>query len=161
VIVIADTSPVHYLLLTGVIDILPVLFSEVIVPPGVLGELQHPHAPDAVRDWAKSLPEWTVVRSPINVDPQVQLGRREAEAIALALEMQADVLLMDDRRARREAELRGLAVAGTVGVLEAAAKRQLLSLPDVIARLRQTNFHIADQILERALEDNAQRNSRT
>ena len=117
-IVISDTSPVHYLVLTGVIDILPVLFSEVIVPPGVLNELRHPHAPDAVRDWANSLPEWITVRSPVYVDPQLRLGRGEAEAISLAMEVQADLLLVDDRRARREAESRGLAVAGTVGVLE-------------------------------------------
>lgn len=156
-IVISDTSPIHYLVLTGVIDVLPMLFTEVVVPPGVLAELQHSHAPDVVRDWAKSSPTWMVVRSPVYVDPQVQLGRGEAEAIALAVEMQAELLLVDDRRARREAESRGLSVAGTVGVLEAAAKRQLLNLPDVVAKLRQTNFHVSDRILERALEEDARR----
>ncbi|HEX7376947.1 MAG TPA: DUF3368 domain-containing protein [Pirellulales bacterium] len=64
---------------------------------------------------------------------------------------------MDDRRARREAESRGLFVAGTVGVLEAAAKRELLSLPDVAAKLRQTNFHVADRVLERVLQEDARR----
>lgn len=64
---------------------------------------------------------------------------------------------MDDRKGRREAAVRGLNVAGTLNVLEAAAKQGLLDLPTAIANLRKTNFHIAESIIQRALDDDEQR----
>ena len=67
---------------------------------------------------------------------------------------------MDDRRARREAESRGLSIAGTLNVLEAAAKQDLLDLPTAIGQLRQTNFHIAERIIQKALKDDADRRSK-
>lgn len=158
-IVLSDTSPINYLVLIGQVDVLPQLFGEVVVPPAAHAELQHPNTPGIVRSWAVALPAWLTVRSPLLVDPQIRLGKGEAEAISLAIEMKATLLLVDDRRARREAETRGLTVAGTVNVLEAAARRDLLDLPTAIAALRQTNFHIAERILQRALKDDAKRRS--
>ncbi|HET6880106.1 MAG TPA: DUF3368 domain-containing protein [Pirellulales bacterium] len=156
-IVISDTSPIHYLVLTDTIDILAALFAETVVPPAVLAELLHPHAPQVVREWASKLPEWLAISSPATVDPRLELGPGEAEAISLAIETHATLLLMDDRRARREAEARGLSVAGTVSVLAAASKRGLIDLATTIAKLRQTNFHIADSILDRVLKEDAER----
>lgn len=49
--VIADTSPVNYLVLIGSVDILPQLYGRVLVPPSVCSELQHPRAPETVRAW--------------------------------------------------------------------------------------------------------------
>ena len=158
-IVVSDTSPIHYLVLTGTVDILAPLFGEVVIPPAVLRELQHAHTPEAVRHWASALPQWVTVRSPAVVDPLIELGLGEAEAISLAMEMQATLLLIDDRRARREAEGRGLSVAGTLNVLGVAAKRRLIDLRSTIEKLRGTNFHIADWILQRALEDDADQGS--
>ncbi|MBI2827412.1 MAG: DUF3368 domain-containing protein [Planctomycetia bacterium] len=159
-IVLADTSPVNYLILTGDVDILPALFGQVVIPAAVLDELRHANTPDTVRQWIGNLPAWLQVRSPTQVDPQLRLGHGEAEAISLAVEMHADLLLMDDRRARREAESRGLSVAGTLNVLEAAAQRGMLDLPTAIAKLRQTNFHIAERIIQRALYEDAERRSK-
>ncbi|HEV2972830.1 MAG TPA: DUF3368 domain-containing protein [Pirellulales bacterium] len=156
-IVLSDTSPINYLVLIGQVDILPVLFGEVVIPTAVPTERQRQGAPDPVRRWIDRLPAWPVVRSPIAVDPQLRLGRGEAEAISLAAELHATLLLMDDRRGRRMAEALGLSVAGTINVLEAAAKRHLLDLPTAIAQLRQTNFHISDRILARALAADAER----
>ena len=80
----------------------------------------------------------------------------EVEAISLAIEMKADLLLMDDRRARREAEACGLSVTGTLNVLQAAAQRDLLGLPVAIAKLQLTNFHISQRILDRAIQEDAE-----
>jgi hypothetical protein len=57
-LVIADTSPINYLLLIGHIDILPALFEKVILPAAVWEELKHPKAPAAVRNWVGNPPLW-------------------------------------------------------------------------------------------------------
>lgn len=81
----------------------------------------------------------------------------EAEAISLAIEMKADLLLMDDRRARREAESRGIAVVGTLNVLQAAARRDLLDFRSAVAALQKTHFYISDEIIDQALREDAER----
>ena len=89
--------------------------------------------------WISRPPAWCAIRDPAHLEP-IPLALGEVEAISLAIEMKADLLLMDDRRALREAGARGLSVAGTLNVLQAAAQRDLLDLPVAIAKLRQTNF---------------------
>jgi len=61
-LVVADTSPINYLLLIGHIDILPALFEKVILPDAVWAELEHPKAPLVVRDWVAAPPPWVDVR---------------------------------------------------------------------------------------------------
>jgi predicted nucleic acid-binding protein len=56
-LVVADTSPIFYLLSIGYIDLLPRLFGELLVPDAVHKELCHPAAPPLVRDWAAGLPD--------------------------------------------------------------------------------------------------------
>lgn len=60
-IAVADTSPLNYLVLIDRIRILPRLFEHVIVPAGVIGELQHPRSPPPVAAWAAHPPEWVQV----------------------------------------------------------------------------------------------------
>jgi predicted nucleic acid-binding protein len=72
----------------------------------------------------------------------VHLDAEEREAILLADEQRADLLLMDDWEGCREAERRILRVTGTLGVLERAAERGWLDLPAVLARLQTTNCYL-------------------
>ena len=88
------------------------------------------------------------------------LDAGEAESIALAEELKADSVLLDEAEARQEALRRGLPVAGTVGVLEKAAERGLVKLKDAFERLSHTNFHIAPELLQQALQRDAERNAR-
>ena len=125
-IVLSDTSPINYLVLIGHVDVLPALFGEVILPAVVQGELLHPGAPQVVRDWLANPPSWHMIRHATQVDATIQLGAGEIEAISLAVELGADLVLMDDRVGRRTAEARGVPVAGTLNVLVAAAERDLL-----------------------------------
>jgi predicted nucleic acid-binding protein len=97
VIVVCDTSPINYLVLIGHIDVLFSLFREVVIPSAVFSELKHARTPQEVRQWIAQPPAWLQVRSPTSVDPSLRLGRGETEAISLALELKADLLLMDDR----------------------------------------------------------------
>src|ERR1044071_9282702 len=96
-LVVADASPVRYLAVIESIHLLPQLFDQVVLPKRVLGELTHPHAPDAARIWARNLPSWTLVREASRVDLASALGAGEAEAIALAEELRASFVLIDER----------------------------------------------------------------
>jgi len=57
-IVVADTSPINYLVLIGHIEILPKIYGEVLVPQAVIDELQDRDAPTEVRDWLSAPPKW-------------------------------------------------------------------------------------------------------
>ncbi len=151
-LVVCDTSPLNYLVLIHHDNVLPVLFDRVLVPPAVLAELRHGGAPVAVRGWADAAPRWLEVRAPVAVHRGLALGPGEAEAISLARELNATAVLIDERRAADAAAKLGLFVTGTLGVLEAAAARRLLRLPEAITALRQTSFRCTEQLYREALE---------
>ena len=77
--------------------------------------------------------------------PQLDLG--ETEAIALATELRADALLIDEQAGRREAIRRGLKVAGTLAVLDEADRAGLLTWADAITALRNTSFRLSEPVL--------------
>jgi predicted nucleic acid-binding protein len=156
-IVVSDATPLHYLILIGQTDVLPRLYGQVIIPPAVFAELRRESTPVLIRTWVSSLPEWMEVRNAEEPEPPLKLGRGEREALTLAAALNADLLLLDDKQARRAALESGFAVTGTLGVLEAAAHRNLLDLPEALDRLKQTNFRAAprlyDALLERYIEE--------
>ena len=127
-LVIADTSPLHYLVLIEQTDILPALFGHVIIPPVVAEELQRARTPAQVRAWMASPPAWLDMRPPQQplVTTTLRLGACERETLSLAQELHADLVLLDDLEAREEAERLALAVMGTLRVLELASERGLL-----------------------------------
>jgi len=61
-IIIADTSPINYLVLTGFQEILPILFGQILIPEAVLDELQSPATPPEVKQWIANGPQWLEVR---------------------------------------------------------------------------------------------------
>jgi predicted nucleic acid-binding protein len=159
-VVIADTSPVNYLILIGHAGVLPELYGEVVIPQAVLAELQHPNAPGAVACWIASPPPWMVVNRPIALPPEIDSGLDpgEREAIALAKENRPDVLLLiDENRGREEAERHNIPTTGTLGVLDAAAGAGLLELPRVLEALLGTNFHVGPKIIQRLLDGDLRR----
>jgi predicted nucleic acid-binding protein len=62
--VVADTSPINYLILIHQEHLLPLLYERVIIPPAVCGELQHHHTPTVVRQWVAHPPAWFSVEQP-------------------------------------------------------------------------------------------------
>jgi predicted nucleic acid-binding protein len=151
-VVVSDTSPLHYLILCGAESVLPRLFTQVVIPPTVFRELQQPNTPAPVRQWASSLPGWATVQIPKALDLSLDVDAGELEAICLAREIKASAVLMDDRAGRNAAIHCGLAVIGTIGLLEQAAARGLLDLPQVMERLRQTNARLNPDLVNAALE---------
>lgn len=151
-VVVSDTSPLHYLILCGAETALPRLFTQVVIPPTVFRELQQPNTPAPVRQWASSLPSWATVQAPTAVNLSLDVDAGELEAICLAKEIKADAVLMDDRAGRSAAVHCGLAVIGTVGLLEQAAARGLLDLHQAMERLQQTNVRLDPRLIQAALD---------
>jgi len=147
-IVACDTSPVSYLVLIDEIDLLPQLFTTVVLPAGVLADLQHPRTPPRVASCARELPPWVRVISPEGPVGDVGLGRGEAEAIAVATQIAADTDLIDERKATVVARQRGLLVTGTLGVLALAAESKLVDLEASIGRLLDTNFRASPALID-------------
>lgn len=75
------------------------------------------------------------------------LDEGEAAAIALAISLTADLLLMDERKGVAAARGRGLRVTGTIGVLDLAAVRGLINFHEVVDRLRRTSFRAPEELL--------------
>ncbi len=152
-IVVADAGPLHYLILLDHAELLHRFYDEVVVPDAVATELSSPSAPAAVRGWLVNAPVWFSVVA-VEAD-RVQeitdgLDLGERAAIALAGTIHADLLLMDDAAGRAEAKRRSLRVTGTLGVLRTAAERGLVNVPELVARLKATNFYADEALLKSA-----------
>jgi predicted nucleic acid-binding protein len=146
--IVADTSPLNYLVLIHQINLLPNLYGRLLIPESVLEELSAIETPQLVRNWATNLPEWIEVLPATPIDESLtRLHAGERDAISLALTIHADAVLMDERRGRQEAENRGLKPIGTLGVLVAAHNRRLIDLSVTIDALRQTSFHASPKLL--------------
>jgi len=151
ILIVSDTGPVNYLILIGHIDLMHRLADRVLLPSGVRLELLNPMAPLLVREWAANLPGWIEVQSAANPAPAEGLSPADSEAIALAKELGATLLLTDDRQARRCAAALGVSTMGTLGFLEIGAQRGLISLPDALKKLRATSCYLSDELIESAL----------
>jgi predicted nucleic acid-binding protein len=154
-IIICDTSPLNYLILVELIEVVPKLMPEVVAPPEVIAELRREGASDPVRRWAAHPPGWLEVRSAARMHPGLGLHLGEAAAISLALEIRVDSpvqLLMDERVGRQAARQLGLPTLGTLGVLRDAARAGLIDIDDSVARLRKTRFRATDALYEQLIE---------
>lgn len=151
-IVVSDTTPLNYLILIGQIDLLPRLYRQVVVPHAVVDELHHVRRPQSVRTWIENPPRWLEVRDvDVSQAPQTRLDPGELAALALAEELHADLVLIDERNGRDEALRRNLRVIGTLGVLADAASQELIHLPEVLQQLQQTNFYISPRVMQSLL----------
>ncbi len=159
-VVIADTSPINYLLLIGEITILPRLYGQVLIPPEVLTELSDAGAPPEVLQWVCSHPTWLETRQvrTVDDDPALrQLDPGERAAILLAQQEAGTLLLIDDAAGRSEATRRGIPSTGTLGILRAGAIRQLPDLPTSLKNLAATNFRVSPHLVAELLAEDRSR----
>jgi predicted nucleic acid-binding protein len=150
-IVVADSGPLHYLILLGHVDLLQRFYGQVLVPDLVAGELTTTGAPDVVREWMAHPPTWVDVR-PVAADAisliTDDLDSGERAALALAETVRADMLLIDEAAGRAEARRRHLRVTGTLGVLRAGAEQGVIDVPDLMERLKRTTFYLDETLLK-------------
>lgn len=124
-LVVADTSPIRYLVQIGHIGLLPQLFEKIFIPSLVYDELRHPSAPAPVRTWASAPPAWLEVLPVIvSDDPAFQaLDDGEKSALTLGVTLGADLILIDDRKGAAVALRKGFEITGTLGLLTRGAAR--------------------------------------
>lgn len=139
-LVIADTGPIQYLIQIGQIEVLPLLFERVAIPAMVRSKLSHPLAPLPVLAWIQEPPTWLEIHDTSGLAKVTGLDAGETDAIALAIAVHADLILIDERAGFSVAQQRGLHVTGTLGVLDLAAERGLIDFAAAIVALEQTSF---------------------
>lgn len=153
--VVSDSSPLIAFAAIEQLNLFPSLFESILIPPAVALEIA-PSIP--------TLPTWLRVESLSRPLPDAvlrrSLGAGEQEALALAVEIHAERILLDDRPARRVASTLNLSVTGTAGVLLAAKRHALISrIRPYLDALVQKSFFIGpdlyDELLRLAGEQDA------
>ncbi|MGD1699341.1 DUF3368 domain-containing protein [Dapis sp. BLCC M229] len=157
-IVVSDTSPITNLSAVGALELLHQLYDRVIIPQAVYDEMASLgyQVPGTVEvqtlDWIEN----RKVENRQGVEElRVDLDIGEAEAIILALELDADLLLVDERRGRRVAlELGVKKISGLLAVLQEAKRKGLiLEIKPILDRLiSENNFRISVSLYNRVLQ---------
>ncbi len=147
--VICNTSPLQYLHQLRLMDLLPRLYSRILIPAAVVSEME------AGRALGHDLPDvpalaWATVATPTIAAflPAVaDLGAGERQVLALAVEMPGAVAILDDALARQHGKLLRLRLTGTLGVL-LRAKREgaVAALRPVLDRLSELRFRVAPDV---------------
>lgn len=144
--VISNTSPLQYLFQVGLLDLLPRLYGRVLVPPAVGEELARGQelGVDLPRIHELSWIEIVAPRTALLLPPVTGLGAGELHVITLARETADHLALLDDRRARRFADLSGVRYTGTLGVLLKAKQQTMLErLAPICDRLEERGFRFS------------------
>jgi predicted nucleic acid-binding protein len=141
--IIADTSCLVLLEKIDKLNILQKLYGKIIITPAVADE------------FGSKLPNWIEVRKPEDQKYQrlleTNVDRGEASAIALAVEI-SGLLILDDRKARTLAQEVKLDVTGTLGILiDATQNNYISSFDQVLKRIKQTNFHLSEDLEQKLL----------
>ncbi len=160
--VVSNTLPILNLAIVGPLELMRQQFEQVYIPPAVLSELKVQEERPSSKEIRAALESgWIQVKeiksSLLNVQLlQQTLDRGEAEAIALAIYLQADWTLLDERDGRKVAKSLGLRVTGVIGILlRAKQKGELSSASEVFdALVATTGFRIAPDLLAKIIAEN-------
>jgi predicted nucleic acid-binding protein len=154
-VVVSDTSPLHALNHLGLLDVLPLLYGEVLIPPAVSAELLNPAA--GLQPLDVTLLQGIRVVAPADTtqfaSAALKLDPGEIEALALAVELKAGLILIDEKRGRAAAIAAGLRPVGVLGTLADAKDAGLVSrLAPLIDRLvNEIGFRVSSALREHIL----------
>ena len=137
--IISDTSCLILLDKIGELEILNKLFGTVITTPEVANEFGQP------------LPSWVEIQQPSDKNYQsiieASVDKGEASAIALAIELNDCLLIIDDLKGRKFANQIGLTIIGTIGVIVDAKLAGIInSVKPILTKIKSTNFRITEQL---------------
>lgn len=158
-IVISDTSAITNLAAVQHLQLLPQLYTQVIIPEAVYRELTDINPPVPGTLEVQDAP-WLEVRQVINsqvieqLQGEARLDLGESEAIALAIELNADLLLIDERRGRAEANRLGLRITGLLGILVEAKRKNLIPAvkPLMDMLIATSEFRVSPGLYNQILE---------
>ena len=142
--IISDTSCLIILTKIGALDLLYQLYKKVTITQ------------DIQLEYGDKLPDWIKIQRVKDQYRQqlleMHIDRGEASAIALAMETAKSIVILDDYKARKVAELLGISVTGTVGVIIKAKNSGIISsIKPYLEKIRETNFRISDELEQIAL----------
>lgn len=157
-IVVSDTSPLSGLAVVNQLGLVHALYGQLVIPSAVAKELEQGGQSDLRIVRVLSL-NWVEIRSVTDrrlvdeLEAIYKLDKGESEAIALAVELKAKALLIDERLGRREASRLGLSITGMLGILLAAKKQNLVSAirPIVDELISKAGFRISDQLYQEVM----------
>ena len=155
-IVVSNTSPIFYLSTIGQLDLLRQLYDEIVIPTTVFQEITNVGNTDVSATIVPTL-NWIKIQSATDRALVNKLSKEldpgEAEAIALAVELKADQLLMDERLGRSAAIRVGLKVVGVLGILIAAKHKNLIEdvKPLLDSLIDRVGFWIDEQLYTEVL----------
>ncbi|NEP80662.1 MAG: DUF3368 domain-containing protein [Okeania sp. SIO3B3] len=152
-IVVSDTSPLNGLVIVGHLPLLQQIYGRVLIPPAVADELKRGSEDDPRITQVLSL-DWIDICQPTNIElvktlqTESNLDRGESEAIALAQELKAEELLIDERLGRKEAVRLGLNITGLLGILLVAKRRGFVTeiRPIIDSLIQEANFRVSDRL---------------
>lgn len=152
-IVVSDTSAVTTLYQIGELDLLRLVYGGIVIPPAVALELD-----EVDNQWSRIEGlDWITVQEPINAELVKSLEQSldfgESQAIALAVELAAEYIIIDERLGRSVASTYGVPVVGLVGVLIAAKDRgHIEKVKPIIEKAVINGFHLDGNFVLRTLK---------
>jgi len=155
-VIVSDTSPVSNLLRIGNLDLLPQLYGRIIIPSMVWSELMVLKRLGCDVSALENA-DWLEIKTPAQAEYVIVLSATldpgEAEAIALAKEFDADLLIIDEKDGRMVAQREGLEIVGTLGILLEAKRRKIIPLvaPLMSALQDQARFRINQALFKEVL----------
>ena len=154
-VVIADASTLIGLLRIGQLSLLKKLFGKIIIPRGVYDEIviERKEGSDIFKKSAYLIVK--DVEDRVSIDFLMSsFGKGEAEVLALAKEKKADLILLDEKRARKTARRAGFKVMGILGILAISKDRGFIpSVKPFIEELNRQGFRLSESIIKRTLEE--------
>jgi len=153
--VVSNTTPILTLMGIGVLDLLQQLYGEVCIPKGVWEEIQQGKDKSIYQDVSQL--DWVQVQAVSNQEAlaylYTELDKGEAETLVLAREIEARLVLIDEKAARRVADQLGLTYTGSLGVLLRAKARELIpEVKPLIDQMRSNGIWISDTLYHHILQ---------
>lgn len=149
--IVSNTSPLSNLAKVGQLILMQQLYGTILIPTAVYEELLDERAGETVNTAVESA-KWLQIKAVQNQELVDELRNRlnagEAEAIVLAIEVEANCLLIDERLGRQAATGLGLNIIGVLGILLEAKRQDLITSvkPLMDDLVTQANFRISKQL---------------
>lgn len=144
-VIISDTSCLILLSKIDEFNLLKSIAKKVYITPAIFDE------------FGKELPDWIIIKSPLNNQYQkifeADIDPGEASAIALSLELENSILLIDDLKGRKTADRLKIKYSGTFGLILRAKQEGIISsVKPILEKIRATNFRFSESLYSYIIE---------